>query len=69
VIAQVETDEGAELNDLVVAVVLAQFIEKRGVDRVGIGQHQLAVTQSDLFRRRKTSTRGMIADALVEQRL
>ena len=63
----IEADEGAELDDLVIAVMLAQLFEKGGIDRVGIDRHQLAVAQRDLLGRREAPARGIIVDAFVEQ--
>jgi hypothetical protein len=67
VIAEIEADEGAELDDLVVAVMLAQLVEKGGIDRVGIDRHQLAVAQRNLFRRGEAPALGIMVDAFVEQ--
>jgi hypothetical protein len=47
--------------------MFAQRVEKGGVDRVGIGRHQLAVTQRDLLRSRKAAALGIIVDAFIEQ--
>jgi hypothetical protein len=47
--------------------VLAQFVEKGGIDRVGIDRHQLAITQRDLLCRGKAPALGIIVDAFVEQ--
>jgi hypothetical protein len=47
--------------------MFAQFVEKCGVDRVGIDRHQLAVTQRDLLRGREAPALGIIVDAFVEQ--
>ena len=63
----IEADEGAELDDLVIAVMLAQLVEKGGIDRVGIDRHQLAVTQRDLLGCSEAPALGIIVDAFVEQ--
>ena len=68
-IAEVESDEGAKLDDLVVAVMLPQFVEEGGIDRVGINRHQLAVAQRNLLGSGEALAPGVIIDAFIEQLL
>ena len=49
VIAEVEAEKEPELDDLLFAVMLAQLVEERGVDRIWIGRHQFAVAQRQLL--------------------
>jgi len=67
VIAEIEADKGAKLDDLVVAIVFTQLLNKGGIDRVGIDLHQLAVTQRDLLRFSEAPALGIMVDAFVEQ--
>ena len=66
-IAEIEADEGAELYDLLLAVMLPQGIEERIIDRVRIGCHQFAVAQRQLVGGGKSLACGVIADAFVQQ--
>lgn len=66
VIADVETDEGAELDDLLLGIVPAQLAVEPGADLGRVERHQLAVAQRELFRLGKARARRVIGDALVD---
>lgn len=67
VVAEIESDECAELDDLLLRVVLAELIEERRIDGVGIACRQFAVAQRQLVRLGEAVALRIAVDALVQQ--
>ena len=66
VVANVEPNEGSELDDLFLGVVLAQPVVERLVDRLGFELHQLGVFERDLLGVSERVTRPPVIDAVID---
>jgi hypothetical protein len=67
VIPEVKADEGAKFDNLVIAVIFAQFVKECGVDLVWIGCHQFAVAQRYFIGLGKSGASSVVIYTFVQQ--